>query len=82
MAFYKPDNTSKLDYAKILDETDDLVDRFINELNFYSAKSSEIIISAVQKTSFIKATADILTGWSIVFQIDAMDDWNYCPECP
>lgn len=81
MAFYKPDKSSEKEYAKILDETDDLVDKFINELNFYSAKKSEITISSINKTSFIKATADILTGWSVVFQIDAMDDMDYCHDC-
>lgn len=82
MAFWKPDKSSELEYAKILDDTDELVDKFVNELNFYSAQSTQILISAVSKTSFIKATADILTGWSVVFQIDAMDTFDYCRECP
>lgn len=82
MAFYKPDKSGEKEYAKILDDTDNLIDKFVNELNFFSSMSTQIIVSAVSKTSFIKATADILTGWSVVFQIDAMDTFDYCPDCP
>lgn len=81
MAFYKVDNSQEIEYTKILDELDGLVDRFINNLNFFQAKSDQITLSAFNQTPFIKATSDILTGWLLTFQILAMDDFDYCRDC-
>jgi len=38
MAFYQPDKEESIqeEYALILDQMDDLADRFINKLNFYA----------------------------------------------
>lgn len=83
MSFYKPDKSGDVDlYPEILDETGDLVNRFINSLNFFQSKSDQIIIQGISSTSFIKALADQLTGWLLTFQIQAVDNFEYCPDCP
>lgn len=81
MVFYKPDNSSALEYKTILDDLDTIVDQFINQLNFKSQKADEITLSAFNQTPFIKATGDILTGWLLTFQILANDDYEYCESC-
>ena len=80
IAFYQLDTegSTQDDYAKILDFTDDLVDRFVNRLNFYSFKSDSIILTGMTQTPFIKAMADILTGHILTFTILVNDDFNYC----
>lgn len=80
MAFYQLDNESSTqdEYSQILDFTDDLVDNFINKLNFYSLKSDQILITNIGQTGFVKVMADILTGHILTFNIQAMDDFNYC----
>lgn len=84
MAFYgldKADSTQDF-YEKILDDTDTLVDKFINKLNFYSLEADTIIISNVNQQPFVKATSAILTGFTLTFQIQQSDQFNYCePEC-
>jgi len=84
MAFYQLDNegSTQDDYAKILDEMDGYVDNFINKLNFYSLNrkidSDEIILTSISQPPFIKATADILTGYLLTFQMQVSDQFNYC----
>jgi hypothetical protein len=79
MAFYQLDkeDSTQEDYAKILDFTDHLVDSFVTKLNFFS-NNDEIIIQGIGQTPFIKATADILTGHLLSFQIIVPDNWDYC----
>lgn len=81
MAFHAIDNeaSTQEEYAVILDNMDDLVDRFIQMLNFYSA-NEDIIIQDINQTWFIKATADILTGYTLSFKIVVPDNWNYCKD--
>lgn len=81
MVFYKVDNSQEIEYTQILDELDELVDRFTNNLNSFQEKSDQIVIQAMNQTPFIKATAEILSGWLLTFQILAMDDFSYCKEC-
>lgn len=81
MVFFKVDNTSKLDYPKLLDDIDPFVDTFINQLNFFQNKSDEITLSAFNQQPFIKSTADCLTGWLLTFTIFAIDDYEYCEDC-
>lgn len=83
MVFYKQDSEASPpdEYSVILDEVDDLVDRFLNRLNFFQSQSDSITITITGQNSFIKATAHILTGWIVTLQILAQDDFNYCPEC-
>lgn len=79
LTFYQLDKESSIgdDYKKILDDMDHLVDQFITKLNFFS-NNDEIIIQNINQQPFIKATADILTGWILTFQIVTPDNWNYC----
>lgn len=81
MVFYKVDNSQEIEYTQILDELDELVDRFTNNLNSFQEKSDQIVIQAMNQTPFIKATAEILSGWLLTFQILAMDDFDYCRDC-
>lgn len=80
MAFYELDNAASTqeEYVKILDEMDAFVDSFLNRLNFYSLKADTILISSINQTPFIKQTADILSGYLLTFNIEVMDDFNYC----
>lgn len=80
MAFYQLDKSGSTgeEYALILDQMNDYVDRFINKLNFYSSKSDEIIIEGINQEPFIKATADVLTGYLLTFTIVAADTFDYC----
>lgn len=84
MAFYQLDNeaSGQEEYALILDEMDSYVDNFLNKLNFYSLNqpltSNEIVITNISQTPFIKATADILTGYIITFRMQVSDQFNYC----
>lgn len=81
MVFYKTDKSGEVDYVKLLDELDEYVDRFINDLNFFQEKSIYITLGSFNKTPFVKATADVLTGWLLTFQLNAMDDFSYCRDC-
>lgn len=79
LTFYQLDKESSIgdDYKNILDDMDYLVDEFITKLNFFS-NNDDIIIQNINQQPFIKATADILTGWILTFQIVTPDNWNYC----
>lgn len=83
IAFYKFDKEESTgeEYALILDQTDSLVDKFINNLNFYSLKSDDILVQGMNQQPFVKVTADILTGHILTFQLLANDDFDYCRDC-
>jgi hypothetical protein len=80
IAFYDLDKEASLqaEYSKILDDMDVLVDSFITKLNFYTQQSDGILISSITQTPFIKALADILTGYIVTFSVQLTDDFNYC----
>jgi len=80
MAFYELDKSDQNseNTAKILDETSDLVDQFINKLNFYMTTSDEILISGINKTPAVKVTNDIITGYVVNLTLTVMDDFDYC----
>lgn len=80
IAFYDLDKEASLqsEYSKILDDIDVLVDSFITKLNFYTQQSDGILISSITQTPFIKALADILTGYILTFSVQLTDDFNYC----
>jgi len=84
MAFYQLDNESsdQTQYAKILDEMDTYVDNFLNTLNMKATglcvDSDDILITNMGQQSFIKTTADTLTGWILTLQIEVSDQFNYC----
>lgn len=81
IAFFKVDNSREIAYQKILDDVDVLVDQYIHSLNFFQSKSDTIIITFGTQQSFIKATADILTGWILPVTITPTDDTDYCVDC-
>lgn len=84
MAFYQLDTAASTqeEYALILDEMDTYVDNFINQINFFmlngDINSDDIIITFGQQQPFIKATADILTGWTIPITFQVTNQFNYC----
>lgn len=80
IAFYDLDKEGSIQeqYAKTLDEIDVLVDTFIAKLNFFTVNSDGILISSISVDPFIKATADILTGYILAFNVQLTDDFNYC----
>lgn len=83
MIFYKQDreDSAMEDYSLILDEVDEAVDRFYNDLNFFASKSEQILLTNFNQQPVIKATAHILTGFILSFQITAQDDFTYCRDC-
>jgi len=84
IAFYQLDKaeSDQTQYACILDEMNELADNFINKLNFEATtlclNSDSIIITGMNQQPFIKATADILTGYILNFSVQVTDDFNYC----
>lgn len=84
MAFYQLDKTAsgQDEYALILDEMNALADQYINKLNFFMDKcnidSDTIILTGMNQQPFIKATADILTGYLLNFSLQVSDTFNYC----
>lgn len=80
MAFYaldKSDSTGD-QYAEILDEMDSLIDQFIIKLNFSVLDLDGVVITNVSQNNFIKATADILTGYFLSLRIQVPDTFEYC----
>lgn len=84
MAFYELDRAESTgeEYAEILDTMDSYVDSFINKINFYSTEttitSNDILITGIRQEPFIKAMADILTGYILTFTITVNDNFDYC----
>lgn len=78
-------DSNENEYAVLLDETDALVDRFINRLNDWSMKATDTVgavtLRNFQQLNQIKMDAGIFTGWFLSFQIVVSDDFLYCtPE--
>lgn len=80
MAFYGLDTAGSTqdEYEKILDDMDSFVDKFLNKLNFYTEQSDTVLISSVNQTPFVKATSANLTGFTLTFQLQQTDQFNYC----
>lgn len=84
--FLAEDNTSndETEYKPILDDLDDLLDKFVNRLNDYYLKTSDtvgaITLRGFQQTPFLKDDADILSGWFLSFQLQTSNDFNFCVE--
>lgn len=78
--------------ADILDEMDDLVDRFVQKLNVFSFTESvtvdgvepedyatqSIELTGIQRSPAVKVLADCCTGWVLEFEIIAPDKFDYC----
>lgn len=82
MAFYQLDKEESTpeEQAAILDEMDGLVDKFMIKINFFSFKADKIIVRFGQQQPFIKATADILTGYLLPVTVIPEDDFDYCKD--
>lgn len=80
IGFYKVDKiaSTPVEYQKILDDLDEMVDKFVNTLNFYMLKSDSIVIRNMDQAPFIKALSDQLTGYILTFDLQINDDFNYC----
>lgn len=81
MVFVKFDTENNIHYSKILDETDALVDRFLNKLNYFMETSDGILLSAINQQAVIKVLADTLTGHTLTFTLQTSDTFNYCEDC-
>lgn len=82
MAFYQLDKEGSIqdEYSLILDEMDDYVDKFLNKLNFFTFQSDKLLLQGINQQPFVKATADILTGYILTFTLLAEDDFDYCAD--
>lgn len=77
LSWYKYDTEGSTDYYKIHDELDPLCDRFINLLN----QRDDLTITTFNQQPFVKALADILTGYLQTVTVRLMDDFDYCHGC-
>lgn len=77
-----PTDSTHTEYKQVLDNTDDLVDRFINRLNDWSMKATDdvgaVTLRNFQQINQIKTDADVFTGWFLSFQMVVSDDFEYC----
>lgn len=82
MAFYQLDKkgSNQDEYSLILDEMDSYVDKFLNKLNFYTDTSDHILLQGINQQPFVKATADVLTGYIVTFTLLAEDTFEYCAD--
>lgn len=82
MAFYQLDKegSDQDEYALILDQMDSYVDKFMNKLNFFTHKSDHLLLQGISQQPFVKATADVLTGYIVTFTLIAEDDFDYCED--
>ena len=76
LLFYGSDqeDSCEEDYSRILGRMDTLAESFIHQLH----QTEYVVISGVNQTNFIKATADILTGWRLTFTLQVPDNFDYC----
>jgi hypothetical protein len=71
--------------AKIHDEMDVMVDRYVHNLEMWYLRESdtvgEITITNPNQQPFYKDDSDINSGWLLTFQLEVSDDFIYCtPE--
>lgn len=84
MLFLQQDQSDSIEtqYKPILDNMDELVDKFVNRLNDWSMKSTDTVgavtIRNFNQGALIKNDADIFTGWFLSFQLITSDDFEYC----
>lgn len=84
LVFLKADKTDSLEteYKPILDEMDELVDKFINRVNDWSLNSEDVVgqvtIRGISQNWIIKGDADVFTGWFVSFQLVVSDNFEYC----
>lgn len=71
--------------AKIHDELDVMVDRFLESLDTWDMRSEDVIgsfeITNDNQQPFFKDDTDINSGWLLTLQVELSDDFDYCrPE--
>jgi hypothetical protein len=82
--FYQIDQmaSDQSQYALVMDEMNELADKFIVKLNFYIdgcfPDSDNLVITNITQQPLIKETGDILTGYIMTFSLQVSDDFNYC----
>lgn len=87
MVFYKYDaaDSTEAAYKLILDQTDDLVQEFIRDINedltlgsVATLTTGNTEIANISKQPVIKVMADVLTGWIVTFDLTVPDKFDYC----
>lgn len=84
-AFYQLDreDSDQSQYALIMDEMNELADKFVNKLNFFIEKcndldSDTIVITNISQSPIIKKSGDIVSGYMMAFNLQVSDTFNYC----
>jgi hypothetical protein len=92
MIFYGYDkaDSSEKEYSLILDQTDELVQKFSRVLQedlltdsnslIETFQTQNVSIDSFNKSPFIKLMADVLTGWVVTFNLTVPDQFDYCSE--
>ena len=77
----RPDSI-QTEYKPVLDNMDELLDKFINRLNDWYLHSSDTvgptIIRNFSQVPLVKEDAEVMTGWFLTFQLVVSDNFNYC----
>lgn len=86
--FYKQGDKddTEVQFVPYLDETSDLVERFLVKLNRFEEyedptepiRTDNIQLSSIQVEPAIKVTAASLTGWIVTLSLTAPDTFEYC----
>lgn len=85
MAFYQSDkiDSTNADYREILETTDKIALNYLLNINTQIATLDDVVddieITNISQLPLIKVTSHIVTGQSLVFNINLPDDFNYCP---
>lgn len=84
LVFFEQDQTDSKEsqYKLILDDMDELLDKFVQRLNDWNQTSQDVVgqvtLQAFSQTPFVKTDAGIYTGWILQFQMITPDDFIYC----
>lgn len=87
LVFYKFDaaDSTQEQYKLILDQTDELVQQFIRDVNedlltgtVADLTPGNTAIENISKNPVIKVMADVLTGWIVTFDFIVPDKFDYC----
>jgi hypothetical protein len=91
LSFYKFDemDSTEEQYKLILDDVDDLVQRFIRKIQEDNTDDYDTPlklttwntrIENINKQPFIKVMADVLTGFILTFDFTVPDQFDYCND--
>lgn len=81
LSFFDQDRVDSIQtqYAEILDNMNNLADKFLVRLN---NADNIVLLSSISQSPAIKVFADCLTGYTMTFTIQVPDQFNYCAEVP